>query len=121
MTTHIGLVDAVDRIEPGLVDRTIRRGHDTLRAGRHRAAADRGLRHQPARRRERPVRARRGGARRSRPAIEQARAEGIDARGPLPADTLFFRAGRGDFDLVVAMYHDQGHGPVKVLGPRGRA
>jgi 4-hydroxythreonine-4-phosphate dehydrogenase len=36
--------------------------------------------------------------------------------GPLPADTLFFRAGRGDFDLVVAMYHDQGHGPVKVLG-----
>ena len=34
----------------------------------------------------------------------------------MPADTLFFRAGRGDFDLVVAMYHDQGHGPVKVLG-----
>jgi len=36
--------------------------------------------------------------------------------GPLPADTLFFRAQRGDFDLVVAMYHDQGHGPVKVMG-----
>ena len=36
--------------------------------------------------------------------------------GPLPADTLFFRAARGDFDMVVAMYHDQGHGPVKVLG-----
>jgi 4-hydroxythreonine-4-phosphate dehydrogenase len=36
--------------------------------------------------------------------------------GPLPADALFFRARRGDFDLVVAMYHDQGHGPVKVLG-----
>ena len=36
--------------------------------------------------------------------------------GPLPADTLFFRAVRGDFDLVVAMYHDQGHGPIKVLG-----
>ncbi|MDB5377910.1 MAG: 4-hydroxythreonine-4-phosphate dehydrogenase PdxA, partial [Rubritepida sp.] len=34
----------------------------------------------------------------------------------LPADTLFFRAARGDFDLVVAMYHDQGHGPVKVMG-----
>jgi 4-hydroxythreonine-4-phosphate dehydrogenase len=34
----------------------------------------------------------------------------------LPADTLFYRATRGDFDLVVAMYHDQGHGPVKVLG-----
>ncbi len=48
--------------------------------------------------------------------IERARAEGIDAEGPLPADTAFFRARRGDFDLVVAMYHDQGHGPVKVLG-----
>ena len=36
--------------------------------------------------------------------------------GPLPADTLFFLAGRGDYDLVVAMYHDQGHGPIKVLG-----
>jgi 4-hydroxythreonine-4-phosphate dehydrogenase len=40
----------------------------------------------------------------------------VDARGPLPADTVFFRAVRGDFDLVVAMYHDQGHGPVKVMG-----
>jgi len=37
-------------------------------------------------------------------------------KGPLPADTLFFLAQRGDFDMVVAMYHDQGHGPVKVLG-----
>ena len=41
---------------------------------------------------------------------------GLDVVGPLPADTLFFRAIRGDFDLVVAMYHDQGHCPVKVLG-----
>ena len=49
------------------------------------------------------------------PGVERARAEGIDATGPLPADTVFFRAGRGDFDLVVAMYHDQGHGPVKVM------
>ena len=50
------------------------------------------------------------------PAIEKLRAEGLDVEGPLPADTLFFRAQRGDFDLVVAMYHDQGHGPIKVLG-----
>jgi 4-hydroxythreonine-4-phosphate dehydrogenase len=50
------------------------------------------------------------------PAVEQCRADGIDVYGPLPADTVFFRAVRGDFDLVVAMYHDQGHGPVKVLG-----
>jgi 4-hydroxy-L-threonine phosphate dehydrogenase PdxA len=34
----------------------------------------------------------------------------------MPIKPLFFRAGRSDFDLVVAMYHDQGHGPVKVLG-----
>lgn len=38
------------------------------------------------------------------------------ARGPLPADTAFFLASRGDYDLIVAMYHDQDHGPVKVLG-----
>ncbi|MFF2245906.1 4-hydroxythreonine-4-phosphate dehydrogenase PdxA [Arthrobacter sp. NPDC058130] len=50
------------------------------------------------------------------PAIEKVQADGIDARGPLPADTAFFLAGRGDYDLIVAMYHDQGHGPVKVLG-----
>lgn len=50
------------------------------------------------------------------PAIERATGEGIDVEGPLPADTLFFRAQRGDFDIVVAMYHDQGHGPIKVLG-----
>ena len=50
------------------------------------------------------------------PAVERAEKEGIDVVGPLPADTLFFRAVRGDFDIVVAMYHDQGHGPIKVLG-----
>ena len=50
------------------------------------------------------------------PAVRACQARGWDVQGPLPADTLFFRAGRGDFDIVVAMYHDQGHGPVKVLG-----
>ncbi|OZM83472.1 4-hydroxythreonine-4-phosphate dehydrogenase PdxA [Pseudonocardia sp. MH-G8] len=50
------------------------------------------------------------------PAIEQARAEGIDATGPWPADTLFGRAVAGDFDVAIAMYHDQGHIAVKVLG-----
>lgn len=50
------------------------------------------------------------------PAVALLQERGLDVTGPLPADTLFFRAGRGDFDLVVAMYHDQGHGPVKVLG-----
>jgi 4-hydroxythreonine-4-phosphate dehydrogenase len=50
------------------------------------------------------------------PAIEQARAEGIDATGPWPADTLFGRSVNGDFDVAIAMYHDQGHIAVKVLG-----
>ena len=50
------------------------------------------------------------------PAVERLREAGIDASGPLPADTLFVRASRGDFDGVVALYHDQGHIPVKLLG-----
>jgi 4-hydroxythreonine-4-phosphate dehydrogenase len=50
------------------------------------------------------------------PAIEAARGEGLNVTGPLPADTLFSRARGGEFDIVVAMYHDQGHIPVKTLG-----
>jgi 4-hydroxythreonine-4-phosphate dehydrogenase len=50
------------------------------------------------------------------PAIAQARAEGIDASGPWPGDTIFMRARRGEFDVVVAQYHDQGLIPVKYLG-----
>ncbi|MEW2358250.1 4-hydroxythreonine-4-phosphate dehydrogenase PdxA [Spirillospora sp. NPDC029432] len=115
VTTHIGLVDAVRRIEPGLVERTVRRGHATLVksgiaepriavCGINPHAGENGLFGQ-GEEEEKVV-----------PAIERLRADGIDARGPLPADTVFFRAVRGDFDLVVAMYHDQGHGPVKVMG-----
>jgi 4-phospho-D-threonate 3-dehydrogenase / 4-phospho-D-erythronate 3-dehydrogenase len=50
-----------------------------------------------------------------RPAVERCRAAGIDVDGPFPADTLFLRAIRGEFDVVVACYHDQGLIPVKVL------
>jgi 4-hydroxythreonine-4-phosphate dehydrogenase len=50
------------------------------------------------------------------PAIADARAAGLQVFGPLPADTLFSRARGGEFDIVVAMYHDQGHVPVKTLG-----
>jgi len=49
------------------------------------------------------------------PAIAEARAGGIDAHGPFPADTIFLKALRGEFDLVLAMYHDQGHIPMKLL------
>ncbi len=51
-----------------------------------------------------------------RPAIEQARAAGIEASGPWPGDTVFMQARQGKFDIVVAQYHDQGLIPVKYLG-----
>ncbi len=50
-----------------------------------------------------------------RPAVERGTAEGLDLDGPVPADTLIGRACAGEFDAVVAMYHDQGHIPVKLL------
>lgn len=50
-----------------------------------------------------------------RPAVEAARAAGIDVRGPSAADTLFHQVFRGDFDAVVAMYHDQGLVPLKMV------
>src|ERR1700758_2539551 len=115
VTTHIGLIDAIARIEPGLVQRTIARGYDVLeRAGVERRrigvcginphAGENGLFGHGEE------------ADKIAPAVAACRAKGWDVEGPLPADTLFFRASRGDFDMVVAMYHDQGHGPIKVLG-----
>ena len=50
------------------------------------------------------------------PAVEEARAKGIDAHGPIPADIIFHQAIRGAYDVTLAMYHDQGHIPVKVYG-----
>lgn len=115
VTTHIGIIDAIRKIEPGLVQRTIERGHATLvKAGIENPrigvcginphAGENGL-FGYGEEEEKIV-----------PAVKLLQERGMDITGPLPADTLFFRAGRGDFDLVVAMYHDQGHGPVKVLG-----
>ena len=115
VTAHIGLIDAITRIEPGLVERTIRRGHDALEesgianprigvCGINPHAGENGLVGR-GEEREKIV-----------PAVEACRRRGWNVEGPLPADTLFYRAQRGDFDLVIAMYHDQGHGPVKVLG-----
>ena len=115
VTTHIGIIDAIAKIEPGLVERTIARGMDVLvKAGIPRRkiavcginphAGENGL-FGHGEEEEKII-----------PAIQRCQAKGWDIEGPLPADTLFFRASRGDFDMVVAMYHDQGHGPVKVLG-----
>ncbi|WP_322052946.1 4-hydroxythreonine-4-phosphate dehydrogenase PdxA [Paraburkholderia bannensis] len=115
VTTHIGLLDAIRKIEPGLVQRTIERAHETLvRAGIANPrigvcginphAGENGL-FGYGEEEEKIV-----------PAVQILQERGWNVEGPLPADTLFFRAGRGDFDVVVAMYHDQGHGPVKVMG-----
>ena len=50
------------------------------------------------------------------PAVKEAVRLGIDARGPFPADSIFNRAIKGEFDVILVMYHDQGHIPVKVHG-----
>jgi 4-hydroxythreonine-4-phosphate dehydrogenase len=49
------------------------------------------------------------------PAVSAAQAAGIKCEGPFPADTIILKAARGAYDLVVAMYHDQGHVPMKLL------
>ncbi|KMO69556.1 4-hydroxythreonine-4-phosphate dehydrogenase PdxA [Mycolicibacterium obuense] len=115
VTTHIGLLDAVAKIEPGLVERTVRRGHDALvRSGNpHPKIGLCGINPHAG---ENGLFGYGEEDQKIVPAVEALVADGIDAHGPLPADTAFFLAGRGDYDLIVAMYHDQGHGPVKVLG-----
>jgi 4-phospho-D-threonate 3-dehydrogenase / 4-phospho-D-erythronate 3-dehydrogenase len=115
VTAHIGLIDAIDRIEPGLVERTISRGYETmLRVGiDHPRIGVCGINPHAG---EHGLFGRGEEESKIEPAIRACKAKGWNVEGPLPADTLFFRAGRGDFDIVVAMYHDQGHGPVKVLG-----
>lgn len=50
------------------------------------------------------------------PAVEAVRARGLDVEGPFPADTIFYYVFRGDYDAVVAMYHDQGLVPLKMIG-----
>ena len=50
------------------------------------------------------------------PAIREAQAKGIHVEGPVPPDTVFVKALAGQYDVVVAMYHDQGHIPLKVVG-----
>ncbi|MGY3453601.1 4-hydroxythreonine-4-phosphate dehydrogenase PdxA [Bradyrhizobium sp. USDA 4353] len=115
VTTHIGLLDAIAKIEPGLVERVITRGHDVLvRAGiKHPKIGVCAINPHAG---ENGLFGRGEEAAKITPAVEACQRKGWDVRGPLPADTLFFLAGRGDYDMVVAMYHDQGHGPIKVLG-----
>lgn len=115
VTTHIGLIDAVNKINVDRQYTVIKLAHDTLQkagipnpriavCGINPHAGENGL-FGHGEEEEKII-----------PAVKKAQEEGINVQGPLPADTLFFRARRGDFDIVVAQYHDQGHGPIKVLG-----
>jgi len=115
VTTHVGIIDAVKIINPERVYKVIKLADETLKkagytnpkiavCGINPHAGENGL-FGYGEEEEKVI-----------PGVEKAALEGINVVGPLPADTLFFRTVRGDFDIVVAMYHDQGHGPVKVLG-----
>lgn len=115
VTAHIGLLDAIEKIDAALVERTIARGRELL------------MRSNPAEPRigvcginphagENGLFGRGEEEKKIVPAVAAARARGWMVDGPLPADSLFYLAARGDYDLVVAMYHDQGHGPVKAMG-----
>lgn len=113
VSTHCSLADAVARTRTARVLATIRAGCDHLRrmgtaapriacAGLNPHSGEGGL-------------FGREDADEIAPAVAAARAEGIDAHGPLAGDTVFHRAAAGAFDLVVANYHDQGHIPVKLI------
>jgi 4-hydroxythreonine-4-phosphate dehydrogenase len=115
VTTHMGLIDAIARIDAPLVERTIARAHATLvKSGvREPRIGVCGINPHAG---ENGLFGRGEEAEKIEPAIAACLRQGWNVKGPLPADTLFFLAGRGDYDIVVAMYHDQGHGPIKVLG-----
>lgn len=122
VTAHIGLLDAIEKIDAALVERTIARGHELLvRAGigqEHTSALEPrigvcGINPHAG---EGGLFGRGEEEKKIVPAVAAARARGWMVDGPLPADSLFYLAARGDYDLVVAMYHDQGHGPVKAMG-----
>jgi 4-hydroxythreonine-4-phosphate dehydrogenase len=113
VTDHVSLLDAVSLVRPELVLFTIRLTHRALRdmgvrdprlgvAGLNPHAGESGLFGDED---ERHI----------RPAIAEAAADGLEVAGPFPADTLFMRSLRGDFDAVVAMTHDQGLGPLKAV------
>ena len=113
VSTHVSLRTAIDRAKPERVLDTIRTGHRHLRrmgidspriavAGINPHCGESGL----------------FGTEDDdnlAPAVAAARAEGIDVVGPISADTVYYRAYNGVFDLVVAQYHDQGHIPIKLV------
>lgn len=116
VTTHCSLSDAVKKITTENVYKKIKLGYDAMQrigiknpriavAGLNPHASEDGL--FGSEEKEAII-----------PAIELVRKDGIDCTGPYPSDTVFVRALGGQFDLVVAMYHDQGHIAVKLCGFR---
>jgi len=114
VSTHVSLREAIERVRPERELAVIRLAHASLRklgvespkvavAGLNPHAGENGLFGTED-------------ADRIAPAVEEAKEEGIDATGPWPPDTVFMRARRGAFDIVVVQYHDQGHIPVKLMG-----
>lgn len=113
VSTHVPLREACDRVKTARVLRVIQLAHEALLqleiaapriavAGLNPHCGEGGL---FGREDEQEI----------SPAVVAARADGIDAEGPLPADTVFSMMLGGRYDLVVAMYHDQGHIPTKLL------
>ncbi len=114
VTTHVALADVPRLITPERLLRTIRLTNDAVRdlgiatprlavAALNPHAGEGGL----FGRQDIEVTA---------PVVEACRAEGLDVSGPVPGDTVFVKLRARQFDAVVAMYHDQGHIPVKLLG-----
>lgn len=114
VTTHVPLRRACDMIKRDRVFKTIQLAHEACRmlgiesprvgvAALNPHASDGGLFGWEE---EREI----------APAVRRARSLGIEAEGPIPADTLFSKAKGGFYDVVVAMYHDQGHIPLKLEG-----
>lgn len=115
LTTHLGLIEAIEKINPERTYEVIKLAHDTLNEGLDKSPkiAVCGINPHAG---EGGIFGNKEEENKLTPGIMKAKEEGLDVEGPLAADTLFYRAKRKDFDVVVACYHDQGHIPVKVLG-----
>ncbi len=114
VSTHVSLREACDRVKKDRVLDVIRMSHE--------ACKDLGIEHPRVAVAGLNPHCGEGGLfgdeeiREITPAIEAARAEGIDASGPFPPDSIFSKLRGGWYDIVVCMYHDQGHIPLKVVG-----
>ena len=114
VSTHVSLREAIERAKPERELAVMRLAHESLRklgfdtpriavAGLNPHAGENGLFGTED-------------AEQIAPAVAAANAEGMDVTGPWPPDTVLMRARRGEFDVVVVQYHDQGHIPVKLMG-----